>query len=61
MSAKTITVVATFQAKPGKEHQLAPAPMYDAPYYEGSRKLAGKVKPALRTAGLDCSRHNSAD
>jgi len=37
------------QAKPGKEHQLAPAPMYDAPYYEGSRKLAGKV--ALITGG----------
>src|SRR5262249_3936782 len=37
------------QAKPGEESRLDPAPMYEAPYYEGSHKLAGKV--ALITGG----------
>src|SRR5687767_11576573 len=37
------------QAKPGEEHRLDPAPMYDAPYYRGSQKLEGKV--ALVTGG----------
>jgi NAD(P)-dependent dehydrogenase (short-subunit alcohol dehydrogenase family) len=36
-------------AKPGHEHEIEPAPMYDAPYYLGSRKLDGKV--ALITGG----------
>ncbi len=31
------------QAKPGEEHHLDPEPMYDAPFYEGSHKLKGKV------------------
>jgi NAD(P)-dependent dehydrogenase (short-subunit alcohol dehydrogenase family) len=31
------------QAKPGIEAKLDPAPMYDAPYWEGSGKLKGKV------------------
>jgi NAD(P)-dependent dehydrogenase (short-subunit alcohol dehydrogenase family) len=31
------------QKKPGKEAALELAPMYDAPYYKGSDKLAGKV------------------
>jgi NAD(P)-dependent dehydrogenase (short-subunit alcohol dehydrogenase family) len=35
--------------KPGMEHQIDPAPMYDAPYYIGSKKLDGKV--ALITGG----------
>ncbi|WP_271896939.1 SDR family oxidoreductase [Candidatus Phyllobacterium onerii] len=35
--------------KPGIEAKLVPAPMYDAPYYEGSKKLDGKV--ALITGG----------
>ncbi|MDR6631439.1 NAD(P)-dependent dehydrogenase (short-subunit alcohol dehydrogenase family) [Phyllobacterium sp. 1468] len=35
--------------KPGLEAELTPAPMYDAPYYEGSKKLDGKV--ALITGG----------
>lgn len=35
--------------KPGKETDVDPAPLYDAPYYVGSRKLAGKV--ALITGG----------
>ncbi|MEO5323295.1 SDR family oxidoreductase [Mesorhizobium sp. CC13] len=35
--------------KPGKESQVDPAPLYDAPYYIGSGKLAGKV--ALITGG----------
>src|SRR5690606_8718911 len=30
-------------AKTGHEHQVEPAPMYDAPYYIGSKKLDGKV------------------
>lgn len=30
-------------AKPGHEHQVEPAPMFDAPYYIGSKKLDGKV------------------
>jgi NAD(P)-dependent dehydrogenase (short-subunit alcohol dehydrogenase family) len=34
---------AQHQAKPGREAKLDPAPMYDAPYYKGSEKLAGKV------------------
>jgi NAD(P)-dependent dehydrogenase (short-subunit alcohol dehydrogenase family) len=36
-------------AKPGDEADLNPAPMYDAPYYEGSGKLRDKV--ALITGG----------
>lgn len=36
-------------AKPGKETEVEPAPLYDAPYYIGSDKLAGKV--ALITGG----------
>ena len=35
--------------KPGVEAKLEPAPMYDAPYYLGSKKLEGKV--ALITGG----------
>lgn len=35
--------------KPGLEHAIDPAPMYDAPYYKGSEKLKGKV--ALITGG----------
>lgn len=35
--------------KPGMEHSLDPAPMYDAPFYKGSDKLAGMV--ALITGG----------
>lgn len=37
------------QSKPGRESQLDPAPMYEAPYYKGSMKLRGKV--ALITGG----------
>ena len=37
------------QAKPGKESDVEPAPMYDAPFYKGSGKLKGKV--ALITGG----------
>lgn len=37
------------QTKPGSEAKLNPQPMYDAPYYKGSGKLAGKV--ALITGG----------
>jgi NAD(P)-dependent dehydrogenase (short-subunit alcohol dehydrogenase family) len=37
------------QPKPGSEEALSPAPMYDAPYYRGSEKLAGKI--ALITGG----------
>jgi NAD(P)-dependent dehydrogenase (short-subunit alcohol dehydrogenase family) len=37
------------QPKPGSEAKLEPEPMYDAPYYVGSRKLEGKV--ALITGG----------
>src|SRR5262245_46528257 len=37
------------QRKPGKESALNPPPMYDAPFYLGSRKLADKV--ALITGG----------
>lgn len=29
------------QKKPGKEHRLDPAPMYDAPFWKGSGKLEG--------------------
>jgi NAD(P)-dependent dehydrogenase (short-subunit alcohol dehydrogenase family) len=36
-------------AKPGEESHLKPEPMYDAPYYEGSHKLASRV--ALVTGG----------
>lgn len=36
-------------AKPGHETEVDPAPLYDAPYYLGSEKLAGKV--ALITGG----------
>ena len=36
-------------AKPGHEHQIDPPPLYDAPYYLGSKKLDGKV--ALITGG----------
>jgi NAD(P)-dependent dehydrogenase (short-subunit alcohol dehydrogenase family) len=35
--------------KPGKESAIEPAPLYDAPYYIGSKKLDGKV--ALITGG----------
>ncbi|MBB4018606.1 NAD(P)-dependent dehydrogenase (short-subunit alcohol dehydrogenase family) [Chelatococcus caeni] len=35
--------------KPGVEAKLSPAPMYDAPYYLGSKKLEGKT--ALITGG----------
>lgn len=35
--------------KPGRESALAPAPMYDAPFYKGSGKLEGKR--ALITGG----------
>ncbi len=35
--------------KPGNEHNLDVEPMYDAPFYKGSEKLAGKV--ALITGG----------
>ena len=35
--------------KPGHEHEIEPAPLYDAPYYLGSKKLDGKV--ALITGG----------
>lgn len=35
--------------KPGIEAEIDPAPMYDAPFYKGSEKLAGKV--ALITGG----------
>ncbi|RUW47339.1 SDR family oxidoreductase [Mesorhizobium sp. M8A.F.Ca.ET.021.01.1.1] len=37
------------QAKPGHEAAIEPAPLYDAPYYLGSRKLEEKV--ALITGG----------
>ncbi|HEX2584975.1 MAG TPA: SDR family oxidoreductase [Steroidobacteraceae bacterium] len=37
------------QSKPGKEHMLDPSPMYEAPYYQGSNKLLGKV--AIITGG----------
>lgn len=40
---------AQHQAKPGSEADLSPPPMFDAPYYLGSEKLAGKV--ALITGG----------
>ncbi len=36
-------------AKPGTEADVDPAPLYDAPFYVGSQKLAGKV--ALITGG----------
>jgi NAD(P)-dependent dehydrogenase (short-subunit alcohol dehydrogenase family) len=35
--------------KPGNEHEIEPAPLYDAPFYIGSKKLDGKV--ALITGG----------
>jgi NAD(P)-dependent dehydrogenase (short-subunit alcohol dehydrogenase family) len=31
------------KSKPGRESSLQPQPMYDAPFYRGSGKLAGKV------------------
>ena len=31
------------QAKPGEEQKLDPQPLFDAPFYKGSDKLAGKV------------------
>jgi len=37
------------QRKPGLESKLVPRPKYEAPYYKGSGKLAGKV--ALITGG----------
>lgn len=40
---------AQHQEKPGYEAELDPAPMWEAPYYKGSEKLAGKV--ALITGG----------
>lgn len=36
-------------AKPGHESEVDPAPLYDAPHYKGSEKLAGKA--ALITGG----------
>ena len=36
-------------SKPGYEHAIDPAPLYDAPFYIGSKKLDGKV--ALITGG----------
>lgn len=36
-------------SKPGHETEVDPAPLYDAPHYKGSEKLAGKV--ALITGG----------
>jgi NAD(P)-dependent dehydrogenase (short-subunit alcohol dehydrogenase family) len=40
---------AQHQAKPGMETQVDPSPMWDAPYWKGSGKLAGKV--AIVTGG----------
>ncbi len=40
---------AQHQPKPGEEASLVPEPMYDAPHYEGSNKLRGKV--AIVTGG----------
>ncbi len=40
---------AQHQPKPGDERALDPAPMYDAPFWQGSGKLEGKV--ALITGG----------
>jgi NAD(P)-dependent dehydrogenase (short-subunit alcohol dehydrogenase family) len=37
------------ERKPGAEHAIEPAPMYEAPFYLGSAKLYGKV--ALITGG----------
>jgi len=37
------------QRKPGSEAALDPAPLYDAPYYLGSKKLQNKV--AIVTGG----------
>src|SRR5438045_9800851 len=37
------------QSKPGSESNLDPAPLYDAPFYLGSRKLDKKI--ALITGG----------
>ena len=34
---------AQHRAKPGRESGLRPSPMFEAPYYRGSGKLAGKV------------------
>ena len=34
---------AQHRAKPGRESQIDPAPMYEAPYYKGSQKLQDKV------------------
>ena len=34
---------AQHKAKPGREAELHPAPMYEAPFYRGSGKLEGKV------------------
>jgi len=31
------------QPKPGHEYKLDPEPLYDAPYYLGSKKLEDKV------------------
>ncbi len=40
---------AQHQRKPGREADLDPPPMYDAPFYKGSGKLEGKV--AIVTGG----------
>jgi NAD(P)-dependent dehydrogenase (short-subunit alcohol dehydrogenase family) len=40
---------AQHQAKPGLETQVDPSPMWEAPYWQGSGKLAGKV--AIVTGG----------
>src|SRR5690606_36047045 len=37
------------QTKPGHEWKVEPAPLYDAPFYIGSKKLDGKV--AIITGG----------
>ena len=37
------------QSKPGDEGKVDPAPLYDAPYYIGAKKLEGKV--AIITGG----------
>jgi|SRR4051812_43873061 hypothetical protein len=37
------------QSKPGKEQVLDPAPLFDGPFYRGSRKLENKI--ALITGG----------
>ena len=38
-----VSMPAQHRAKPGRESDIKPAPMYDAPYYQGSGKLDGRV------------------